>query len=314
VRRIAAVDIGSNTVHVLVVEVGDDGHVEDVARYNEIPELGARVDRDGVLGEEGRAQALEALDRVLELARQDGYELLLASATAAVRNAADGGDLIRQASERIGVPMRIVSGRREAELSFLGVTLRNAVEGPWLMADLGGGSTELVVAQGAEMVEWTSLPIGSGSFAARLLSDPPHGDERVRLRQLVVERLEDAPVHEVERFVVTGGTGSTLPLVLGRQPAGARLSVQDLYEARRRLDTGTAIEVEERTEITAKRVKALRAGVDIFAEILSLYGLDELRVSREGLRHGMVVAYLRQGEDWWRDSGGPAEPAEAAEA
>jgi exopolyphosphatase/guanosine-5'-triphosphate,3'-diphosphate pyrophosphatase len=303
VRRIAAVDIGSNTVHVLVVEVGDEGNVDDVARYAEIPELGARVDRDGLLGEEGRAQALAALDSVLEQARQHGYELLLASATAAVRNATDGAELLREASDRIGVPMRLISGRREAELSFLGVTLRNAVDGPWLMADLGGGSTELVVAEADDMREWTSLRIGSGAFAARLLSDPPQGDERVRLRQLVAERLDQAPAHEVERLVVTGGTASTLPQILNPEAPPARLTVADLHEARRRLDTGTAAEVEERSGISAKRVKALRAGVDIFAEILSLYGLDELRVSREGLRHGMVVGYLSQGDDWWRDSG-----------
>lgn len=301
-RRIAAVDVGSNTVHVLVVEVGDDGRVDDVARHLEIPELGARVDRDGALGEEGRAHALAALDAVLGQAREDGYELLLASATAAVRNASDGADLIREASERIGVPMRLVSGRREAELSFLGVTLRNAVDGPWLMGDLGGGSTELVVAEGTEMREWTSLPVGSGAFAARLLSDPPVGDERVRLRQLVAERLEEAPVHEVQRLVVTGGTASTLPQVLNAEAPPNRLTVADLHQARHRLDSGTASEVEARSGISAKRVRALRAGVDIFTELLALYGLDELRVSREGLRHGMVVAYLRQGDDWWRDS------------
>lgn len=304
-RRIAAVDVGSNTVHVLVVEVGDDGHVEDVSRYLDIPELGARVERDGVLGEEGRAHALAALDGVLGQARGDGYELLLASATAAVRNASDGAELIREASERIGVPMRLLSGRREAELSFLGVTLRNAIDGPWLMGDLGGGSTELVVAEGAEMREWASLPIGSGAFAARLLSDPPTGEERVRLRRLVAERLEAAPVHEVERLVVTGGTASSLPLILNPETPPSQLTVADLHEARRRLDMGTAMDVEERTGVSAKRVRALRAGVDIFAEILSLYGLEELRVSREGLRHGMVVAYLRQGDGWWRDSPAP---------
>jgi exopolyphosphatase/guanosine-5'-triphosphate,3'-diphosphate pyrophosphatase len=310
-RRIAAVDIGSNTVHVLVVEVGEDGSIEDVARYLEIPELGARVDRDGVLGEEGRRLAIEALDSVLDQARADGYQELLASATAAVRHAADGAELIGEASARIGVPMRLLSGRREAQLSFLGVTLRNAIPGPWLMVDLGGGSTELVVAAGGEMEEWTSLPIGSGSLASRLLSDPPTGDERDRLRRAVAERLEEAPRRRVERVVVTGGTATNLPLILSPDDPPTRLTLRQLEEARLRLDGGPAAEVEGRSGVSAKRVKALRGGVDIMGEILSRYGLGELHLSREGLRHGMVVACLQQGDGWWRDDEATAPAGDA---
>src|SRR6266849_5642334 len=105
--RLAAVDIGSNTVHVLVADVVR-GKLEYVAHYVEMPELGPQVAKSGVIGSRARV-AITALRRVVQQAQSHGYERLIACATQAVRQASDGAAFVKRAGEAIGVPVRIIS-------------------------------------------------------------------------------------------------------------------------------------------------------------------------------------------------------------
>src|SRR5256885_13834970 len=161
--RLAALDIGSNTIHVLVADVVR-GKLEDVAHYVEMPELGSQVARTGAIGA-GSTGALRALRKVLAGARKDGYDQLIACATEAVRRASDGRAFARRAGEVAGVPVRIISARREAELSFLGAASRHASRREWALVDPGGASTEGVIARGREMVTSAALEMGSGVLA-----------------------------------------------------------------------------------------------------------------------------------------------------
>jgi exopolyphosphatase/guanosine-5'-triphosphate,3'-diphosphate pyrophosphatase len=271
----------------------------DVAHYVEMPELGARVARTGAIGTKGRI-ALRALRKVIAQARKHGYDRLIAAATEAVRQASDGEAFARQAGEAIGVPVRIISAQREAELSFLGVASRHAARRDWAMVDLGGASTELVIARGHAMVRTASLPIGSGVLASTYLSDPPRPEERARMRKAALRELTHAPDGDVERLVATGGTASNLPSVLTRRNPPSVLTTADLLACETRLDAGRAVHVARKLALPPTRVKALRAGVEVLLLVLDWYGLAVLQISHEGLRHGMLLAYLERGEDWWR--------------
>src|SRR6202165_300810 len=242
--RLAAVDIGSNTVHVLVADVVR-GKLEDVAHYVEMPELGPQV-------------------------------------------------------EAIGAPIRIITPRREAELSFLGVASRHAIRREWAMVDLGGASTEVVIARDHEMLRPASLPIGSGVLAATYLSDPPKPEERARLRRAALRELAQAPDGDVERLVATGGTASNLPAVLARRNPPLVLTTADLLTCEARRDGHKAARVAAEVGLPVSRIRAMRAGVEALLLFLDWYGLALLHVSHEGLRHGMLLAYLERGEDWWR--------------
>jgi exopolyphosphatase / guanosine-5'-triphosphate,3'-diphosphate pyrophosphatase len=293
--------VGSNTVHVLVADVREhDGErrLHDAAHYVEMPQLGAEVARTGRIGPDKADETVAALRSVLTRAREHGYDHLLAGATAAVRRAVDGPDFLARASVEIGTPIRLISEKREAELSFDGVASRHAADGHWLMADVGGGSTELVVAHGRRLERWVSLELGSGSFADRFLSDPPDGGERERLRAAAVERIREAPDSSASKLVVTGGTASNLPLVLSSHQPPNVLSASALLVAADRLDAAPAAEVAAAAGLSEARVRALRAGVEILLLLLDHYGLDSLHVSYEGLRHGMILAYLACGDDW----------------
>lgn len=285
-------------MHVLVADVVRD-KLEDVAHYVEMPELGPHVARTGTIGSRARP-AIRALRAVLAQAGKHRYDHLIAGATEAVRQANDGEAFARQAGEAIGTPVRIISAHREAELSFQGVASRHASRREWLMVDLGGGSTEVVIGHGHEMSRWASLRIGSGVLANTYLSDPPRPEERARMRRSALRELAQAPDGEVDRIVATGGTASNLPLVLAKRNPPSVLTTADLLECEKRLDQARAAEVSTRVKLPASRVKAMRAGVEELLLLLDWYGLAVLHISHQGLRHGMLLAYLKSSDGWWR--------------
>ena len=296
--RLAAVDIGSNTVHALVADVVRN-RLEEVAHYVEMPELGPYVARTGAIGSRGKA-VIRALRSVLAQAAKHNYDHLIAGATEAVRVATDGDEFARQAGEAIGTPVHVISARREAELSFLGVASRHAARREWVMVDLGGASTEVAIGRAREMVRWASLPIGSGVLANTYLGDPPGPEDRARMRRAALRELPQAPDGEVERLVATGGTASNLPLVLAKRNPPSVLTSHDLLQCEKRLDGARATQVSERVGLPVSRVKAMRAGVEVLLLLLDWYGLAVMHVSHQGLRHGMLLAYLERGDAWFR--------------
>jgi len=168
------------------------------------------------------------------------------------------------------------------------------------MGDMGGGSTELVVAEGMRAVRWTSLPVGSGGLASRFLSDPPRPEEREALRAAAAVALTGAPESEAEKLVMTGGTASNLPAVISGEQPPAVLTDQDLGEAIERLDSGPAAALAPRYGLQEARVRALRGGAEVLLLLLAHYRLDRFHVSYAGLRQGMILANVERGDDWWR--------------
>jgi exopolyphosphatase/guanosine-5'-triphosphate,3'-diphosphate pyrophosphatase len=296
--RLAAVDIGSNTVHALVADVVR-GKLEEVAHYVEMPELGPQVARSGVIGSRA-ATAIRALRTVVAQAQAHSVDRLIACATEAVREASDGRAFAAKAGKAIGVPVRIIPARREAQLSFEGAASRHAIRREWALVDLGGASTEIVIARDHQMIRYASLPLGSGVLAATHLADPPRPEERARLRKAALRELAQAPDGDVERLVATGGTASNLPSVLARRNPPTVLTTADLLTCESRLDGQRATQLSSRYGLPANRIRALRAGVEVLLLLLDWYGLALLQVSHEGLRHGMLLAYLKEGENWWR--------------
>jgi exopolyphosphatase/guanosine-5'-triphosphate,3'-diphosphate pyrophosphatase len=270
----------------------------DVAHYVEIPELGREVAATGRIGPAKTREVIAALTSVIERARAHGYSELVAGATAAVRLASDRDEFLAAASAAIGTPVRLIGEAREAELSFDGVASRHASRRTWLMADVGGGSTELVVGSGSRLERWASLPLGSGSLAARHLSDPPRRGEREALRAAAVAEVGAAPECDTNRLVVTGGTAANLAFVLSRLRPPTVLTVAALLAAAERLDSAPAIDVAARVGLPEPVVRALRGGVELLLLLLDFYGMGQFHVSHAGLRHGMLLARL-ESDRWW---------------
>jgi exopolyphosphatase/pppGpp-phosphohydrolase len=137
-------------------------------------------------------------------------------------------------------------------------------------------------------------------LASTYLSDPPKPEERARLRRAALRELTQAPDGDVERLVATGGTASNLPLVLTHRNPPSVLTTADLLACEARLDGAKAAEVARVVRLPPSRVKAMRAGVEALLLLMDWYGLAVLQISHQGLRHGMLLAYLERGNDWWR--------------
>ncbi len=120
------------------------------------------------------------------------------------------------------------------------------------------------------------------------------------MRRAALRELPQAPDGDVERIVATGGTASNLPFVLAKRNPPAVLTSQDLLQCEKRLDSARAAQVSERVRLPANRVKAMRAGVEVLLLLLDWYGLAVLHISHQGLRHGMLLAYLERGDNWSR--------------
>ena len=180
--RIAALDLGSNSFHLLVADAHPDGTFEPLARDKEMLRLGSIVAATGELGE-AAAAAVETVARFRDLAESLRAEEVVACATAAFRDARDSAAVVDRIESETGVKVRVISGREEARLIFGAVRASVVIEpGPALALDLGGGSLELMVGDASGLRWAASLKLGVGRLTADLVrSDPPTGGDRRRL-------------------------------------------------------------------------------------------------------------------------------------
>ncbi|GGL35226.1 exopolyphosphatase [Phycicoccus endophyticus] len=212
-QRVGAVDCGTNSIRLLVADVGSDGRLTDVVRRMEVVRLGQGIDRTGVIAPEAMERTLAAAREYAALCREHGVETARFVATSASRDARNADDFVagvREAFGELDVAPEVVPGDVEARLSFAGATgdlPAAGVEGPYLVVDLGGGSTELV--RGTERVEAArSVDVGCVRITERHLEhDPPTQEEIVAARADVARALEQA-----EEVVHLGGLSAVVGL------------------------------------------------------------------------------------------------------
>ncbi len=173
--RLAAIDVGSNSVHMVVADVAADGRIQVVDRVKEMVRLGRRAFTTGRLTLEAMDRAVYTLRTFGRLARARRVERLRAVATSAVREARNGAAFVRRLRRETGLDVRVISGAEEARLIFRAARHALGLEGgPILLVDVGGGSVELVLAQDGRPVWLRSLPLGAARLAERFMpSDPP---------------------------------------------------------------------------------------------------------------------------------------------
>ena len=189
--RIAALDLGSNSFHMIVVEARLDGTFLPLVREKQTLRLGDRVAKSGVLGEEGTSEALEVITRFIQIAHASKADEVIAVGTAAIREANDGAAFVDRVRTETGVEITVVDGRREAELIFTAVRSSVLIDpGPALAADLGGGSLELIVGDRTEIAYAASVPIGVGRLTTAIENDPLKDSDLRRLRKVVAEALD----------------------------------------------------------------------------------------------------------------------------
>ena len=172
--RIAALDLGSNSFHLLVADAHPDGTFEPLVQEKEILRLADNVTRNGRIGEEAADQAVEVVSRFRALAESVDAHEIVACATSALREAEDSAALVDRIEGEAGVRVEVISGKEEARLIFAAVRASVVIDpAPALALDLGGGSLELMVGDQLGLAWSKSVKLGVGRLSAELVRDDP---------------------------------------------------------------------------------------------------------------------------------------------
>jgi exopolyphosphatase/guanosine-5'-triphosphate,3'-diphosphate pyrophosphatase len=296
--KIATLDVGTNTVLMLIAERDATGAVHAIADLARITRLGRGVDSSGRLDPAAAEQTLAAITEFAQKARELGAEKIVGAATAALRDVKDGAEFIAQVKARADVDLEIITGETEAELSYLAVVKGLALDpaASLLIVDIGGGSTELIHAVPGHKLELVSLQLGSVRLTERLVHhDPPTAREAADLRLIVSEDMQQIG-WECTPDVMVGiaGTVTTICAVaLGlatydpKIVHGHHLSHEDVIAAIAKF----AVPLAERKRLPgleAGRADVIFAGAAILERIMGHFHQKEVVVSDQGVRWGLL--------------------------
>ncbi len=284
---VAVFDIGSNSVKMSVGRCGDDGSSREFAWRSATTRLSSGVDRTGRLADERMEATLEALEEMSLQARALGAKRLLAVATEATRIASNGDAFLDRVHEATGICVETIPGEREVELTFLGLSRAIDRDGIMVIADIGGGSSELIVAEDGVMVSGKSWPIGSGRLTDEIdPADPPSYSSLLQIREATRKRLITAGLpKESARLVVLGGTGEFLGRLLPRDfPVPVHMAESALVTTSRM----TSVELARKIEINVDRARVLPAGIAATLAIADLCCPVMLVGAPSGIRAGLL--------------------------
>lgn len=304
-RRAAAVDLGTNTVRLLVGERSRAGGLSIVHAAQKVTRLGQDLDSTGRISPDAARRTLEVLEGFASTWLDLGVERVRIAATAAVRESSNGRDFARQVAEAVGVPLSVLSGREEAGLTALGVSEGlGGLPEEGVIFDIGGGSTEFIGLESGRPARMVSLPVGVVKGREAFLSRDPVEPEELGALSAYLQDAVFPAKHALDAgvgstLIGTAGTVTTLAamdLGLDRYEAD-RVNAHELTEASvgRLLESLAAMSVEERRAIPVMepgREDLIVAGAALVRVVMEVFGSSSVIVSEYGLREGLVLDLL----------------------
>jgi exopolyphosphatase / guanosine-5'-triphosphate,3'-diphosphate pyrophosphatase len=303
--RLGVLDVGSNTVHLLVVDAHPGARPLPADSHKEELRLAEHLLVDGRIGARGVESLVSFVGSCLELADDRGVEELLAFATSALREAPNGEQVLAQVRERTGVDLQVLAGDDEAWLTFLAVRRWYGWSaGRLLVLDIGGGSLEVAAGLDERPDMAASLPLGAGRLTReRLRGDPPSPEDVKAARKYVrteVARLvrDVAKAGEPDQVVGTSKTFRSLARVCGAAPssegpfAPRSLRRADLAPTVAELSEMSSAERAGLPGVSAKRAAQLLAGALVADAAMDLLGVDQLEICPWALREGVILRRL----------------------
>ena len=298
--RIAAIDIGSNSIRQTVADVSPTGQIRVLDELRAMPRLGEGLERTGLLSDASMESACTAIQRMVMLARQLQARRIEIIATSAVRDAGNSLEFTDRVEQTTGCPVRILSGDEEALLSFRSALAHFELgAGRSVVMDIGGGSLELVLAKDGVIEHVASLPFGAVRLTERFLAEGVRPRRVWALREHVRERLRKAvPVKDWRGALVigSGGTFTNLAgIVLARQglavpsPHGTRVSRVELEHVLEWLQRLTPEERAAVPGLNPGRADIIVAGLAVAAEVMARFDPRDLLTSGYGIREALLL-------------------------
>ena len=303
--RLGVIDVGSNTVHLLVVDAHPGAQPLPASKHKIELRLSEHVTDDGLIADAGRDQLARFVQECVEVAEDSGVEDLSGFVTSAIREAPNGDDVLAAVVERTGVSLDVLSGEDEARLTFLAARRWFGWSaGTLLVADIGGGSLELAQGMDEDPDVAVSLPLGAGRVTRDLLPGDPPALELVRLARKQVRASIAAELRPLakagtpDHAVGTSKTMRSLARICGAAP-----SAEGMYAARTldrhalsaRLPQIAAMTAAERSDlpgVSRSRSRQLLAGAVVAEATMDLLGLDRLEIGPWALREGIILRHL----------------------
>ncbi|HTR03048.1 MAG TPA: Ppx/GppA phosphatase family protein [Thermoanaerobaculia bacterium] len=310
-KSLAAIDVGTNSIKLLVANVEEDGALDIVLREKAMVRLGSETLRTGRLSAEAIEAGVSTVEHLARLATSSGAEVVRTVATCAVREASNSDDFVAAVKKRTGLRVDVISGEEEARLINLAVRSEFPPSNdPLFLVDIGGGSTEFVISNGARVLLTESLPLGVVRLADRLGKNDPPSERDVRDMKKAIRAVARRATQTVRKrgfktCVGSSGTIQSLSLVheaavLGREPnpTGHRTLTRSALKKVNKLLRRT--NEKEKLRIPGldprRRDIAVPGGL-LLAWILKRAGADAIVVGERGLREGLLLDYVaRHGE------------------
>ncbi len=305
---IGALDIGSNSIHLVVVETDSERPFRVLARGKEMVRLGRSVARDGELSTDAMNRAVAAIGRFSRTTRKHGAKELIAVATSATREAENRDEFLRRVADETGVHVDLLSGIEEARLISLAVAAkeRPRARQRLLGIDIGGGSTELSVTQGGEPAVLISLKLGAVRMTEHFVSSDPISDKqlkrlRAELREIISVRAPEIQKVGFDVCYGTSGTIVSLGTILwhrhhkGLRPShlasGLPIKLSDLTALNQEL---AQLSIDERSKLpglSRARAEIIVAGGQLLEALMETLAIDDLTTCEWALREGVILAY-----------------------
>lgn len=302
-ERVASIDIGTNTILLLITEV-QRGELKTLFDTETIVRLGEGVQKNAILSEEAMQRGFQTLEQYLKRCQEMGVQKIFAVGTSALREAKNSALFLQKVKEKFDLNIDVISGEEEARLSFLSVARDlETLHGSLLAVDVGGGSTELILGEGDEIIRWVSLPLGIVRFTEKfLISDPVKDEEYGAMVEEIRKQLPHFPVSEHPFSLVSiGGTGTALASV---EQGLEKFMIEKIHRfvlTREALKTQLSLyrskTIEEREKIKglpSARADVILAGGTILYLIMEKFDCSFLRVSAHGVRYGLIYKKIAE--------------------
>jgi exopolyphosphatase/guanosine-5'-triphosphate,3'-diphosphate pyrophosphatase len=305
IMRIAAIDCGTNSLHLLIAQMDDEGRYDVLHDLKEMPRLGEGVVRTGLLSDVAMDRALQTLSEYAHICERFKVEKIRAVATSAVRRARNGEEFVARVREKSGIDLDVISGEEEARLVARAVLAEPGfTPGRFLIFNVGGGSTEFAWGRGRQIRGMATLPVGAVTLTEEhLKNDPPRGGEVRALEQAVARALrQEVPdtVHPDLTLYGTGGTVNALAAIHQVFRFGASLGAtfypMGFGQARELYLTLLEKDVAQRRQVPAlrgARAEIILAGAAIVTGIMRYLGDRDILASAHGLKFGLLAEESR---------------------
>ena len=298
--RVAVVDMGTNSTRLLVADV-DDGRVRELERRSTVTRLGRGVDTSGQLSAEAIEDVCDAVASYIEIYEGLGPERVRAIATSAVRDASNGAMFLAELRERFALDAEILDGAEEARLTYLGAYAERPPASKTMVVDIGGGSTELVIGDGADVGFYASLQAGTVRHTERHIThDPPQASELEELagdvRSLIDAALEGEALAQASFGIGVAGTPTSLAAIDQRlEPYdpelvhGHRMSLEAIQRMLSELASKPLAERVLVPGLHEGRAPTIVAGVIILIQVMRAFGLTEIEASEHDILWGAAL-------------------------